>query len=355
MMTKPERPPQPNTNNNNDGRRHHGYGHAFYRLILTLHCFLFTPMWAMALSCVVFWWYGLAPHNNPWVRAFAWYIYLPLCLLEPADGRRYRWRLYSHAWTERLRSLPCFRWVALYFPVRLVKTAELLPVVDDKNDPRPYIFAYHPHGVIGMGCCTALHTNACGFDRLFPGVVSQRRRLGVTLSVCFWTPLYREWMFWMGLIHAERRTLLYHLQNGTSLILVPGGAREALLAAPGTSRLIRRRGFLRLARDAKAYVVPCYGFGENDAFRTIPCRPGTVLRRVQNWLLSCGSVAFPLLVSPFCQPHPIDVIVGAPLDAAAFDSLDDLEMAYWHALEQLYNEHRNAYHDYANVPLHYDE
>jgi hypothetical protein len=345
-MTKQEGPPQPN-NNNDDRRRRQSLGHAFYRLILTLHVFLFTPMWAMALSCFVFYWCGLAAHNHPIVRAFCWYIYLPLCLLEPADGRRYRWGLYSHAWTNRLRSLPCFRWVAWYFPVRLVKTVEL-PVVDD----RPFIFAYHPHGVIGMGCCTALQTNACGFDRLFPSVP---RRLGVTLSVCFWTPLYREWMLWMGLVHAERRTLLYHLQSGTSLILVPGGAREALLAAPGTSRLIRRRGFLRLAKDAQAYVVPCYGFGENDAFRTIQFQPGTVIRRVQNWLLSYGSVAFPLLASPFCQPHPIDVIIGAPLDAAAFDSLDALEMAYWRALEQLYNEHRNAYHDYVNVPLHYDE
>ena len=46
-------------------------------------------------------------------------------------------------WLERFRpfarNLQVYKWVRDYFPVSLVKTAELLAT-------QPYIFCYHPHG-----------------------------------------------------------------------------------------------------------------------------------------------------------------------------------------------------------------
>ena len=55
---------------------------------------------------------------------------------------------------------------ANYFPVTLVKTAEL-----DPN--RSYLAGYHPHGLLCFGAYASFATNACGFNKLFPGIVSR--------------------------------------------------------------------------------------------------------------------------------------------------------------------------------------
>jgi hypothetical protein len=50
-----------------------------------------------------------------------------------------------------------------YFDMTLVKEKNL-------DASKNYLFLYHPHGIIGMGCNTALSTNACDFEKIFPGV-----------------------------------------------------------------------------------------------------------------------------------------------------------------------------------------
>ena len=56
--------------------------------------------------------------------------------------------------------------------------------------------------------------------------------------------------------------------QGKACVLVVGGAEEALDAHPGHNILTlnKRKGFIRLAITTGAYLVPCYGFGENDIY-----------------------------------------------------------------------------------------
>ena len=63
-----------------------------------------------------------------------------------------------------LRYLPVWYYFCQYFPIKLVKTAELSP---SKN----YIFGYHPHGVISSGAFASFATEGAGFSKLFPGIV----------------------------------------------------------------------------------------------------------------------------------------------------------------------------------------
>jgi Diacylglycerol acyltransferase len=83
-----------------------------------------------------------------------------------------------------LRNNVVYRWMALYFPVTLHKTGDI-PAEAKEADAAspsplgpPYIFCYHPHGVISVGWNLGLNTNAAGFDELFPGL---QNRFGVTL------------------------------------------------------------------------------------------------------------------------------------------------------------------------------
>eukprot|EP00980_Cylindrotheca_fusiformis_P024696 scaffold12304_cov47-Cylindrotheca_fusiformis.AAC.1 len=155
-----------------------------------------------------------------------------------------------------------FRWTASYFPCQLHKTCDLPP-------NKSYIFAYHPHGVIGMGCSTALATDACDFDKVFPGI----RRSAATLNVCFWAPFFREWMIANGFCSSNKTTLRSRLNSTEkeSVVLVPGGASEALHAHPKQMKLtlLKRKGFIKLAMETKSSIVPVFGFGENDAFDTL--------------------------------------------------------------------------------------
>jgi 2-acylglycerol O-acyltransferase 2 len=64
-----------------------------------------------------------------------------------------------------VRNLPIWKWLRDYFPISLVKTAEL-----PTKDGQVYLFGYHPHGVLSEGAFINFATNATGFHEKFPGV-----------------------------------------------------------------------------------------------------------------------------------------------------------------------------------------
>lgn len=65
---------------------------------------------------------------------------------------------------ECIRNNIFFRYMRDYYPVTLVKTAELDPT-------RNYIFGYHPHGVISDGLAVGFGSEALNFSKTFPGIV----------------------------------------------------------------------------------------------------------------------------------------------------------------------------------------
>lgn len=77
-----------------------------------------------------------------------------------------------------------------------------------------------------------------------------------------------------GYIDCSKESIHHALtEEGTGrvVVLVVGGADEALEAFPGrnTLTLARRQGFVREALKAGAHLVPVYSFGENDIFNQV--------------------------------------------------------------------------------------
>jgi len=62
-----------------------------------------------------------------------------------------------------MRKLKVWKYFRDYFPISLVKTAELDP---EKN----YIFGYHPHGILCAGAFCNFATEATNFSEVFPGI-----------------------------------------------------------------------------------------------------------------------------------------------------------------------------------------
>jgi len=220
------------------------------------------------------------------------------------DGSRRPFIRYWNLW----------RHFANYFPLRLIKTQNLDPT-------GKYVFAYHPHGVISIGAFGNFATDATGFSRKFPGI---DLRL-LTLEMNFWCPWIREVLLHMGVCCASKKACNQILRKGpgSAIMLVVGGAAESLETAPGTYRLtLGRKGFVRVALDNDADLVPVIGFGENDIFDTFYLPPDSWARRFQEKIRKKLGFAVPIFYGRGIfnynlgiLPHrkPIVVVVGKPI------------------------------------------
>ena len=77
-------------------------------------------------------------------------------------------------------------------------------------------------------------------------------------------------MLYGGCIPATHHYMDWAIEQGKSVTLTPGGAREVQYAKENTNRevwlLRNRKGFLRFARRHGIPIVPLYTAGEQDAF-----------------------------------------------------------------------------------------
>lgn len=137
------------------------------------------------------------------------------------------------------------------------------------------MLAYHPHGIISFGAFTNFATEATGFSELFPGIKPSL----LTLTSNFKIPFYRDFIMSLGIASVSRRSCETILSSGPgrSIVIVVGGAAEALYARPGTADLVLRKrlGFIRLAIKQKASLVPMFSFGENDLYDQLDNEKGS--------------------------------------------------------------------------------
>merc|ERR1719401_2359817 len=97
-----------------------------------------------------------------------------------------------------------------------------------------------------------------------------RRVLTLSASVLFRIPLVRELALWTGCIDASRPVAARALRRGHSLMVIPGGEMEQIRTQDGCEGvcLSTRLGFVKLALETGAALVPCYAFGCVDLYST---------------------------------------------------------------------------------------
>ncbi|XP_077550999.1 2-acylglycerol O-acyltransferase 2-A-like [Haemaphysalis longicornis] len=306
-------------------------------LFLTLCFFCGGCLWT--LLCV----YLLFYTNFYWLPLLymAWYVY---DFRTPKRGGRQ-----SH-W---VRSWRLWSYVRDYYPVKLVKTAELDP-------GRNYIVGYHPHGIMCMGALCNFTSEANDFAGLFPGI----RMCTLTLNVNFAFPVYREFLLWYGMCSVDRDSLQWILTKrgtGNAALIAVGGAQESLDAHKESSvitlTLKSRKGFVRQALVCGADLVPVFSFGENDLFHQVKNPPGSRLRSLQEKLKSLTGVAPAIFYGrgilqytwgymPFRER--IVTIVGKPIrvdkkENPTQEDVDVLHEKYVTSLMQLFEDYKSKY------------
>lgn len=257
-------------------------------------------------------------------------------------GRRSSW----------VRNWTVWNYFRDYFPIQLVKTHPLLP-------SRNYIIGCHPHGILCIGAFCNFITESTGFSEKFPGI----RPFLATLAGNFRLPVLREYMMSGGLCPVNRSSIEFLLsQNGTgnAVAIVIGGAAESLSCQPGVTTLIlkKRKGFVKMALQHGADLVPAFSFGENDLYQQVVFEEGSWMKALQQrfqklvgfapcffygrGLISAHSKGF----LPYSKP--ISTVMGEPITMPKVENpsremVERYHTMYTESLVKLFNSHKTKY------------
>ncbi|PYH88634.1 DAGAT-domain-containing protein, partial [Aspergillus ellipticus CBS 707.79] len=241
---------------------------------------------------------------------------------------------------------------ASYFPLSLHRSAPLSP-------RRKYIFGYHPHGVALRGAVGAFAADGANFSALFPGITNTL----LMKDTFFYQPLQREYLLSLGASGVSRSSCIKHLTRGghdergmgRSITITVGGSREYNIARPGTMGIVVgvRKGFVRVAVETGADLVPVLAFGENELFDVIDrskSSVGGLVARV--WEAAVGHrVAFSKGRWGIFCPHrkPLNVVVGKPIEVTQQrwepdeKYIDQLHGEYVRQLGKLWDDWRGTF------------
>ncbi|SPO28360.1 probable diacylglycerol acyltransferase type 2b [Ustilago trichophora] len=255
-------------------------------------------------------------------------------------GRRFSW----------VRKLPVFRYFAEYFPISMIKTTNLPP-------DRPYIFGYHPHGILGVAAVANLATDATEFPSSFPGITPHL----LTLATNFTIPLFRDCLMAMGICSVSKRSCEAILKKGkgSAIAIVVGGASESLAAHPGTADLTlkRRLGFIKIAIRNGADLVPVFSFGENDVYEQLSNEEGTKIFALQKKFQAVFGFTLPFFhgrglfnysIGLMPYRHPIVSVVGKPIHVKqnpnpSKEEIEEVQNRYIEELMNIWETWKDAY------------
>jgi len=277
--------------------------------------------------------------------------YLVYCLFSSASTSGQL----SHR-SERLRRSRVWSLFASYYPARLHRSQELPPT-------RKYVFGYHPHGIISHGAFAAFCTEALGFSQLFPGITMTL----LTLDSNFRIPLYRDYALALGLASVSRESCDNLLSKGgpngegmgRAITIVVGGARESLDSQPQGLKLVlkRRKGFVKLAINNGADLVPVLGFGENELYEQFNGETHPRVHKFQLLVKRYLGFTIPLFhargvfnydVGLLPYRRPLNIVVGRPVrveQQAKADPayVDEMHGKYMEELLRLWEEWKDHF------------
>lgn len=249
------------------------------------------------------------------------------------------------------RRLKWWKYFCGYFPISLIKTADLDP---KKN----YVFGYHPHGIIGLGAIGNFGSEATGFSEIFPGIVPHL----LTLAMNFRFPFMRDIIMSSGVCSVDRESIEHILQKmgpGHSVVIVVGGAAESLDAHPDSLKLTLkdRKGFVKLALRNGASLVPVFSFGENSLYEQVSNPRGSALREWQTKMKNVMGFAPPIFhgrgvlqytfgLIPYRRP--VYSVVGEPIHVTkikepSVEEVDSFHQKYIDGLISIFEKHKSKY------------
>lgn len=221
-----------------------------------------------------------------------------------------------------------------------------------------------------MAAAANFGTNHSKWMQLFPKI---RPKL-TTLNINTLIPLTRELVLSCGVCSASANSLLTLLGQSNDPLnrsnrdsftsnavgLIVGGVREQTQTLPNTYRcaISRRRGFIRIAMQTGASLVPAISFGENNLYGVKRVKLGFWGKFLENKLgqtvppLYFGRGFFQYSFGLLPRRHPITTVIGAPIHMKKTPnpSQDELNRNYelfCMRLNELFELHKSKYHPHS--------
>jgi hypothetical protein len=248
---------------------------------------------------------------------------------------------------------PIFRCILDYFEFETVfETTDdsLLEHLDKlkKAGRGGIILAGQPHGVLSFGGICA----GAAADQRFDSLVTAAA--GAVLA----TPIVKHVVGVFGLIDAGAPSLRKHLAKGGvegSCVLYTGGIAELFRCSESHETLIlkKRKGFIKLALQTGADVVPMYFFG-NTSVLSVLTHPflESISRKYQISL----TLFWGVWGLPIPRPHKVIYARGPPLGLPHLPNPTDEEISQWHEkyvseVQRIFDTHKKRIPRYANRTL----
>ncbi|CDJ44824.1 dgat2l1-prov protein, putative, partial [Eimeria tenella] len=180
--------------------------------------------------------------------------------------------------------------------------------------------------------------------------------IAINMRLPFWGHLLQA----VGFMNSSKETIRGFLTGGPgrAVLVIVGGAKEALLGAPGRNDLVlqRRKGFFEIALQTGSSLVPVFSLGENEMYEKIKgdnliCRS---LQFVSRKTMALFGFSLPLCYGrgllQLTMPKRVKIleVVGDPIPCKRIPNptqkdIDELRQRYCEALQRVYNKAKIAY------------
>lgn len=244
--------------------------------------------------------------------------------------------IYVSNWFRLIRPWPAFRefslWKSLrndYFKFKLYfasneeKELYFNDGIENKNG---VIWGFYPHGTLSF---TAM------FNFVLNPVTSHIR--ACVHSGGFITPFFGLFLAWLNCIHVTRPAMCAALENKEQIFLSPGGLVESAYQG---DRYNKREGFLKIAIEKRATVIPCWFPEERGYFK--------VWLPLGEWTQPVLHFPFPMFVwgkwwNPLLPKFPPEgsfsrVMIGRKIDFSALEStisIHEAQRLFYDELDRL--------------------
>lgn len=291
--------------------------------------YYFAPLYVLTAPIVIAW-APKAPTTWLWLA--------PLLLSAALPSKQNKWALQS--WPMRC--------IPKYFDY-----TEVLEFTDAQvvhyTATKPCMLVVCPHGVISYaGMCSGMANDALPLrphvlDR-FPTAVA---------SVVMKFPLLKHVIGIFGLMDASKKSLVKRIAKGGSFVLYPGGIAELFLASPTEEVIMCRKGFIKLALEAGADVIPVYLFG-NTAVLHVFKHP--LLVKLSRALGASLTLFWGRWGLPLPLPDRLVYVRGPPLGLPQIKNPTDEQINEWHKkytdeLQRLFSAYKHIRPDYKSKEL----
>lgn len=211
---------------------------------------------------------------------------------------------------------------------------------------RPYVVGHEPHSALPM----ILHTVLSRASNIRPPAF--KNPIILATSIGFWVPLERHLWWWIGTRPASRQVMHKQLAEGGTVVLIPGGVQECSFMEPGkeVAFLRSRKGFVRIALQHGAPLVPVFSFGQTNMYKWVrfgpPFLSSATMHKISRTIGFLPMWVYGKWGTLLTFEVPVHMVIGKAIEVPKVENpsqeqIDVYLQRFINALDRLFHEYKD--------------